>query len=65
MQLHIVREVNINMDIEECKESYKVLKRNKQVVANIDKAFPIDYRHMSMKAIVLGQLLLEKHFKLI
>ena len=27
------------MDIEECKESYKVLKRNKQVVANIDKDF--------------------------
>lgn len=27
------------MDIEECKESYKVLKRNKQVVANINKDF--------------------------
>ena len=35
------------------------------LVANIDKDFPIDYRHMSMKAIVLGKLLLEKHFKLI
>lgn len=35
------------------------------LVANIDNDFPIDYRHMSMKAIVLGKLLLEKHFKLI
>lgn len=35
------------------------------LVANIDNDFPIDYRHMSMRAIVLGKLLLEKHFKLI
>lgn len=35
------------------------------LVANLDNDFPIDYRHMSMKAIVLGKLLLEKHFKLI
>lgn len=35
------------------------------LVANIDNDFPIDYRHMSMKAIVLGKLLLKKHFKLI
>ena len=31
------------MNIEECKESYKVLKRNKQVVANIDKDFFLNY----------------------
>lgn len=35
------------------------------LVENIDNEFPIDYKHMSMKAIVLGKLLLKKHFKLI
>lgn len=35
------------------------------IVENIDNEFPIDYKHMSMKAIVLGKLLLKKHFKLI
>ena len=33
--------------------------------ANIDNTFPIDYKHMSAKAILLGKLLLKKHFGLI
>lgn len=46
---------------------YKVKMKDlyKSLCLNLDKSYPVDYKHMSGKAKVLGRLLLGQHFKTI